>query len=172
MTEGAQRLTEAQRRENLNRYIGQPDSKTKGESKRYGKTLRKAVPRDVLGAWQPLVGRTSATDLLFSQDAVRVQELVVRNARLLFVRDGQSVKFLNEFAAELFKRTVGNVAAGKEADAFTFKLFMQFVRAARNRLIGTHSVHAPHEKVTQYYAEQSAFQQAVGDLETGVGFQA
>ena len=83
MSEGAQRLTEAQRREFLNRFIGQPDSKTKGESKRYGKTLRKAVPRDVLGAWQPLVGRASATDLLLSQDEARVKELVpLRHVRM------------------------------------------------------------------------------------------
>ena len=52
-------------------------------SSKYGKSLRKAVPRDVAAAWQPPVARANPTDLIFSQDQVRVAELVpLRHERM------------------------------------------------------------------------------------------
>ena len=59
------------------------EQRTAKQSKKYGKSLRKAVPRDVLASWQPPMGRPGSNDLLFSQDAMRVQKLVpVRHERM------------------------------------------------------------------------------------------
>lgn len=70
-----QRLVEELADENVRR--------TAKQSKKYGKSLRKAVPRDVFAAWQPPVGRPSANALIFSQDEARVKELVpVRHERM------------------------------------------------------------------------------------------
>ena len=53
------------------------------QSKKYGKSLRKAVPRDVFAAWRPPMGRPDPNELLFEQDKMRVQDLVpVRHERM------------------------------------------------------------------------------------------
>ena len=57
--------------------------RTVKQSRKYGKTLRKAVPRDVFASWVPASTRPNAAELLFSQDAMRVKELVpVRHERM------------------------------------------------------------------------------------------
>lgn len=59
------------------------EQRSKRAAKKYGKSLRKAVPRDVLAAWTPPVGRPDPVELLLSQDATRVPELVpIRHERM------------------------------------------------------------------------------------------
>lgn len=63
--------------------LGTNGRRSSAESKRYGKSLRKAVPRDVLAAWKNPVGRADSVELLRSQDESRVPELVpVRRERM------------------------------------------------------------------------------------------
>lgn len=63
--------------------LGKNERRTAAQSKKYGKSLRKAVPRDVFAGWQPPMGRPSSNDLLFGQDKMRVQGLVpVRHERM------------------------------------------------------------------------------------------
>ena len=70
-------------RKALQELAGSGTRRTGKESKRYGKSLRKAVPRDVFAAWQPSLSRPSATELILSQDKERVPELVpLRHERM------------------------------------------------------------------------------------------
>lgn len=62
---------------------GEREPRSKKASWEYGKSLRKAVPRDVFSFWQPPVGRVPGADLIFEQDLTRVPELVgLRHARM------------------------------------------------------------------------------------------
>ena len=73
----------AERRQVFERLFGQAEVRSKKDSTRYGKSLRKAVPRDVFGAWRPQVSRPSAISLIAGQDSHRVSELVpVRHERM------------------------------------------------------------------------------------------
>ena len=63
--------------------FGKQDVRSKKECKRYGKSLRKAVPRTLFGDWRPESMRPSAPSLIFAQDAQRVSELVpLRHERM------------------------------------------------------------------------------------------
>ena len=69
--------------DSIHRLLGVSEQRTAKQSKKYGKSLRKAIPRDVFAGWQPPMGRPSSNDLLFSQDKMRVQDLVpVRHERM------------------------------------------------------------------------------------------
>ena len=71
------------RRAALEQLLGKSEARTKKESADYGKSLRKAVPRDVFAAWCPQPTRPAAADLIRSQDAQRVPELVpIRHERM------------------------------------------------------------------------------------------
>lgn len=70
-------------RHTIMELLGKSDCRTPRQSKQYGKSLRKAVPRDVFAAWKPPMGRPNPVELLFSQDEMRVQMLVpVRHERM------------------------------------------------------------------------------------------
>ena len=59
------------------------EPKTKRASSEYGKSLRKAVPRDVFSFWQPPLGRSNGADLVFEQDITCEPWLVeIRHARM------------------------------------------------------------------------------------------
>lgn len=76
-------LLAGKHRATFEELLGYGPAQTKKESARYGKSLRKAVPRDVFAAWQPHASRPSATDLIRSQDAERIRELIpVRHERM------------------------------------------------------------------------------------------
>ncbi len=70
-------------RHRVEELLGKREQRTAAQSKKYGKSLRKAVPRDVLAAWHPPVGRTDSVELILSQDKKRVADLVpVRHERM------------------------------------------------------------------------------------------
>ena len=70
-------------RRSIQELLSTDEKRTAKQSAKYGKSLRKAVPRDVFAAWQPPMGRPDANELLFEQDKMRVQELVpVRHERM------------------------------------------------------------------------------------------
>lgn len=74
---------EDQNRSVIEELLGKSVQRTAKQSKKYGKSLRKAVPRDVFAAWKPPMARPSSVDLIFGQDKMRVQELVpVRHERM------------------------------------------------------------------------------------------
>ncbi len=82
MPEGDVQLTDKYRAI-LEKLLCSDVVRTKKECSRYGKSLRRAVPRDVFAAWRPHVSRPSATELIRSQDAERVSDLVpVRHERM------------------------------------------------------------------------------------------
>ena len=82
MPEGDARLTDKYR-EILEKMLSSDVARTKKESSRYGKSLRRAVPRDVFAAWRPHASRPNATELIRSQDAERVSDLVpIRHERM------------------------------------------------------------------------------------------
>ncbi len=59
------------------------DQRSAKQSKKYGKSLRKAISRDTFAAWQPPMGRPEANDLLFGQDKAYSKALVsVRHERM------------------------------------------------------------------------------------------
>lgn len=71
------------RRNIIQALLGKNEQRTAAQSTKYGKSLRKAVPRDVFASWQPPMNRPDPVGLVFSQDADRVQELVpVRHERM------------------------------------------------------------------------------------------
>ena len=76
-------VVSAERRQVFERLFGQAELRSKKDSTRYGKSLRKAVPRDVFGAWRPQASRPSAISLITGQDSLRLKELVpVRHERM------------------------------------------------------------------------------------------
>lgn len=59
------------------------EPRLKRTSSEYGKSLRKAVPRDVFSFWQPPLGRSNGADLVFEQDLACEPWLVeIRHARM------------------------------------------------------------------------------------------
>ncbi len=71
------------RRVLMETLLGKNEQRTAAQSDKYGKSLRKAVPRDVFASWQPPMNRPDPAGLIFSQDADRVKELVpVRHERM------------------------------------------------------------------------------------------
>jgi hypothetical protein len=59
------------------------EPRLKRTSSEYGKSLRKAVPRDVFSFWQPPLGRSNGADLVFQQDLACEPWLVeIRHARM------------------------------------------------------------------------------------------
>ena len=73
----------AERLRAIEELMGTTDRRTVAQSRKYGKSLRKAVPRDVFTSWVPASTRPDAAELVFSQDAMRVSELVpVRHERM------------------------------------------------------------------------------------------
>ena len=67
----------------ISEFLSKDDQRSAKESRKYGKSLRKAVPRDVLSTWSASPTRPDAAGLLFEQDKMRVQELVpVRHERM------------------------------------------------------------------------------------------
>lgn len=63
--------------------LKQRERRSAKDSRKYGKSLRKAVPRDVFSVWQPPVGRPDSSELIFGQDETRVPGLVpVRHERM------------------------------------------------------------------------------------------
>lgn len=77
MGEGAGLLSEEQRQAALEELLGNSDQRTKRASSKYGKSLRKAVPRDVFSAWRPPVGRPDPMDQLMRQDDACDQDLAI-----------------------------------------------------------------------------------------------
>ena len=76
-------LLKSEAKEKLEQLLGKREQRTKDESIGYGKSLRKAVPRDVFAAWRPATSGPTATDLIRSQDASRLPDLVpVRHERM------------------------------------------------------------------------------------------
>ena len=70
-------------RRSVKEILSTDEKRTAKQSRKYGKSLRKAVPRDVFAAWQPPMGRPDSNELLFEQDKMRVQDLVpVRHERM------------------------------------------------------------------------------------------
>lgn len=70
-------------RQRIKELLSEEEPRSAQQSKEYGKSLRKAVPRDVFASWRPSSTRPSASELIFSQDAMRVQLLVpVRHERM------------------------------------------------------------------------------------------
>lgn len=70
-------------RRRIKLMLGRGAQRTAIQSRKYGKSLRKAVPRDVFAAWTPPMGRPDPVGLIFSQDKVRVKALVpVRHERM------------------------------------------------------------------------------------------
>lgn len=67
----------------LSMMLGRQDRRTTKESLKYGQSLRKAVPRDVLAAWVASPSRPDSASLIFGQDATRVPALVpIRHERM------------------------------------------------------------------------------------------
>jgi len=63
--------------------FGSGTQRTKRMSSKYGKSLRKAVPRDVFAYWRPSIARLDPIDLIFTQEETRVPELIpLRHARM------------------------------------------------------------------------------------------
>ncbi len=73
----------AERLRVIEEFMGSTGRRTVKQSRKYGKTLRKAVPRDVFASWVPASTRPDAAELVLSQDAMRVEKLVpVRHERM------------------------------------------------------------------------------------------
>lgn len=69
--------------EGLDILLAKRTTRTKKERKRYGKSLRKAVPRNVFGGWHSGPGRPDPVELIFGQDKERVSMLVpIRHERM------------------------------------------------------------------------------------------
>ncbi len=67
----------------VERIFGKSERPTAEQSKEQGKVLRRTVPLETFASWQPPEGRPAATELIFSQNKTRVQELVpVRHERM------------------------------------------------------------------------------------------
>ena len=76
-------LVSEDRRRALEALLGKSEQHTPKKSRKYGKSLRRAVPRDVLASWVVSSGRPDPVELILSQDKDRVQELVpVRHERM------------------------------------------------------------------------------------------
>ena len=69
--------------EGIEKLLTKRTVRTKKERKRYGKSLRKAVPRNVFAGWQSGPGRPDPVELIFGQDEQRVSALVpIRHERM------------------------------------------------------------------------------------------
>lgn len=70
-------------RQIIKSLLSSHDQRSAKQSKKYGKSLRKAISRDTFAAWQPPMGRPAANDLLFGQDKAYSKALVsVRHDRM------------------------------------------------------------------------------------------
>jgi len=60
------------------------ESEGRRERRRVGREIRKSLPRESLGLWEPPADRRDPVEILIQQSASRVSELVgVRYARML-----------------------------------------------------------------------------------------
>ena len=68
-------LSEARRREILETLLRDAERRTPKASAKYGKSLRRAVPRDVFAAWVPSAKRPDPVSLILERDAHGMPEL-------------------------------------------------------------------------------------------------
>ncbi|MDO4798444.1 MAG: DUF2252 domain-containing protein [Coriobacteriales bacterium] len=67
----------------ISTLLSDNEQRSASESKKYGKSLRKAVPRDVLATWTASSARPDPAELIFEQDKTRLKDLVpIRHERM------------------------------------------------------------------------------------------